>query len=84
MEEVAKRFGCASVSRYIEYATRGRPQNVKGEDYMIDVGTWGATASGLSDNHARATWESDHNSWLGRSYSRTAPSTGSCSEGRAG
>jgi hypothetical protein len=78
MEEVAARLPCASVSRYIEYHTRTKPQNVTGQDYMIDVGTWAATASGLSDNSAKATWESGHNVWIGRSYSRATPPSGSC------
>jgi hypothetical protein len=84
MEEVATRFPCASTHRYDEYATRGRPQNVTGEDYMIDVGAWAATASGLSDNLAKATWESEHNAWIGRSYSRTTPAGGSCAAGPVG
>ena len=45
------------VHRHIEYFTRTKPMNVTGEDYMVDVGAWAATASGLSDNHAKATWE---------------------------
>jgi predicted signal transduction protein with EAL and GGDEF domain len=82
MEEVARRFPCASTHRYDEYATRGRPQNVKGEDYIVDVGTWAATASGLSDSHARATWEPEHNAWIGRSYSRSKAPSATCSDGR--
>ena len=78
MEEVAIRLPCATTHRHDEYATRSRPLNVTGEDYMIDVGTWAATASGLSDNLAKATWESEHNAWIGRSYSRSAPASGSC------
>jgi hypothetical protein len=77
MEDVAKLHPCAPVHRHIEYFTRTKPVNVTGEDYMIDVGTWAATASGLSDNHAKATWEGDHNAWIGRSYSRVqTPATG--------
>jgi hypothetical protein len=84
MEEIVKRFPCASAHRYDEYATRDRPQNVTGEDYMIDVGTWAATASGLGDNLAKATWEPEHNAWIGRSYSRTTPASGSCAAGPVG
>lgn len=77
MEDVAKLHPCAPVHRHIEYFTRTKPVNLTGEDYMIDVGTWAATASGLSDNHAKATWEPEHNAWIGRSYSRVqAPTTG--------
>ena len=71
MEEVAARLPCARVSRHQEYATRDRHANVTGTDYMIDVGTWAATASGLSDLHAGSTWEPEHNAWVGRDYHRT-------------
>jgi hypothetical protein len=66
------------VSRHQEYATRDRRPNVRGVDYMIDVGTWAATASGLSDNHAGSTWEPGHNAWLGRDYHRTQEPRGGC------
>jgi hypothetical protein len=79
MEEVATRLPCARVSRHQEYATRDRKPNVNAVDYMIDVGTWAATASGLSDSHAGSTWESGHNAWLGRDYHRTQKARGTCS-----
>lgn len=78
MEEVAKLHPCAPVHRHIEYHTRTKPQNVTGEDYRIDVGTWATTASGLSDNFAKATWESEHNAWIGRSYSRISKPATAC------
>ena len=77
MEDVAKLHPCAPLYRHIEYHTKTMPVNVTGTDYMIDVGTWAATASGLSDNHAKATWEPEHNAWIGRAYSRVqAPAAG--------
>jgi LmbE family N-acetylglucosaminyl deacetylase len=78
MEEVAARLPCARVSRHEEYATRDRKINVTGVDYMIDVGTWAATASGLSDLHAGSTWEPGHNAWVGRDYHRTQERRGTC------
>jgi LmbE family N-acetylglucosaminyl deacetylase len=78
MEEVAAHLPCARVSRHQEYATREHKLNVTGEDYLIDVGTWAATASGLSDSHAGSTWEPGHNSWLGRDYHRTQEPRGTC------
>jgi transposase len=78
MEEIAARLPCARVSRHEEYATRDRKPNVTGVDYMIDVGTWAATASGLSDNHAGSTWEPGHNAWVGRDYHRTQEPRGTC------
>lgn len=78
MEEVAARLPCARVSRHEEYATRDRAINVTGTDYLVDVGTWAATASGLSDNYANSTWEPGHNAWLGRDYHRTQLPSGAC------
>jgi LmbE family N-acetylglucosaminyl deacetylase len=78
MEEIATHLPCARVSRHQEYATRDRKPNVTGVPYMIDVGTWAATASGLSDSHAGSTWEPGHNAWLGRDYHRTQPPRGTC------
>jgi hypothetical protein len=78
MEEVAARLPCARVSRHQEYATRDRRPNVKGLDYLIDAGTWAATASGLSDLHAGSTWEPGHNAWVGRDYHRTQEPRGTC------
>ena len=78
MEEIAARLPCARVSRHQEYATRDRKANVTGENYLIFVGTWAATASGLSDSHAGSTWEPGHNSWLGRDYHRTQEPRGTC------
>lgn len=80
MEEVAGRHPCAPLYRHIEYFTRTKPVNLSGEDYMIDIGTWAATASGLSDNYAKATWEKDHNAWIGRSYSRVQAPVAVCSQ----
>lgn len=78
MEEVAARLPCARVSRHQEYATRDHKLNVTGVDYLIDAGTWAATASGLSDLHAGSTWEPGHNAWLGRDYHRTQEPRGTC------
>jgi LmbE family N-acetylglucosaminyl deacetylase len=78
MEEVAARLPCARVSRHQEYATRDRRPNVTGQDFLIQVGTWAATASGLSDLHAGSTWEPGHNAWLGRDYHRTQEPRGPC------
>ena len=78
VEEVATRLPCARVTRHQEYATRDHPINVTGTDYMVDVGTWAATASGLSDLHAGSTWEPGHNSWVGRDYHRTQEPRGAC------
>ncbi len=55
---------------YEEYSTNQKPQNVFEDDYLISAGTWGATASGLSDYGHYGTWDKGHNSWIGRQYFR--------------
>jgi len=78
MEEVAARLPCARVSRHQGYATRDYRLNVTDADYLVDVGTWAATASGLGDLDAGSTWDPDHNAWLGRDYWWTQEPTGTC------
>lgn len=83
VEAAAVQFPCASIHRYDEYSTAERAVNVAGEDYLVDVGTWAATASGLSDSHAFSTWDPVHNTWLGRSYSRVTSPGARCSAATA-
>lgn len=52
MEEVVARLHCARVSRHQDYASRDRKRDVTGENYLVDVGTWAATAPGLSGDTA--------------------------------
>ena len=72
------RFPCAAVYRYDTYDIRNRPMNLEGDDLLINVGIWGATTSGLADNHAPSTWEPGHTQWLGRLYYRSTPAEGAC------
>ena len=53
---------------YVEYHTNNLPINIFPEEYQINVGTWGATTSGISDFGHNSTWDEVHNSWLGRQY----------------
>jgi hypothetical protein len=78
VEAVALRFPCASVYRYDTYITRHRDVNVAGDDLLVNVGTWAATSSGLSDSYASSTWDPLHNSWVGRAYSRVVTPDASC------
>jgi hypothetical protein len=68
LQEVAKELTNVTVYLYEEYASNLKPMNVFPEDYLISAGTWGATASGLSDMGHYPTWDKGHNSWIGRQY----------------
>jgi len=70
MQKVAGVLGIKTVRLYEEYATNAKDQNVFGDDFMLCAGTWGATASGLSDKHHNSTWNEGHNVWIGKQYFR--------------
>ena len=71
MQSVANNIGGVNLNLYTEYFTTSTQQNVFGDDYMISVGTWAVTASGLSDSSYFSTWDSSHNAWIGKQYFRT-------------
>lgn len=73
MQKVARVLGIKTVRLYEEYATNVKDQNVFDDDFLTCAGTWGATASGLSDHSHNSTWNEGHNSWIGRQYYRDIP-----------
>jgi len=70
MQKVAAMLGIKTVRLYEEYATNAKAQNVFDDAFLLCAGTWGATASGLSDNLHNSTWNKGHNIWIGRQYFR--------------
>jgi hypothetical protein len=70
MQKVARSLGIKSVRLYEEYATNEKAMNVFDDALLTCAGTWGATASGLSDNYHESTWNVGHNVWIGRQYFR--------------
>jgi len=70
MQKVARSLGIKSVRLYEEYATNKKDQNVFDAAFLVCAGTWGATASGLSDHQHNSTWNESHNIWIGRQYFR--------------
>jgi len=70
MQKVAGALGIKSVRLYEEYATNAKDQNIFGDDFLLCAGTWGATASGLSDKFHNSTWNEGHNIWIGKQYFR--------------
>ncbi|MDX1470338.1 MAG: PIG-L family deacetylase [Flavobacteriaceae bacterium] len=74
-QEIAKEYPDIEVYLYEEYATGQKPVNLFVPDQHITIGTWGATASGLSDSGHYPTWDRGHNSWLGKQYFRKKPKT---------
>lgn len=70
LQKVARNLGIKTVRLYEEYATNAKEQNVFGDAFLVSAGTWGATASGLSDGLHDSTWNESHNIWIGRQYFR--------------
>ena len=70
MQNVAKTLKMPSVRLYEEYATNKKDQNIFDDGFLTSAGTWGATASGLSDFYHNSTWNEGHNIWIGRQYFR--------------
>ncbi|MCB0466248.1 MAG: PIG-L family deacetylase, partial [Aequorivita sp.] len=73
MQDVANLIGGVTLNLYSDYDIAIRPVNIFNNDLLINAGTWGATASGISDNSFFSTWDNDHNVWLYRQYYRTVP-----------
>ena len=70
MQKVARELGVKRLRLYEEYATNSKAQNVFDDAFLLSAGTWGATASGLSDHFHHSTWNESHNIWIGRQYFR--------------
>ena len=72
-QEVAGTLDNSSITLnlYRDYDTDTMPQNVFGYDLLISAATWGVTTSELSDNFHYSTWDSLHNSWIGKQYFKT-------------
>ncbi len=70
MQSIVKNLNVSLIRYYQEYATNKKPMNVEGADFLMSAGTWGTTASGLSDMGHYSTWDKTHNSWIGRQYYR--------------
>ena len=69
-QSIAKDLKVDKLRLYTEYATSEQPMNIFDEEFLVCAGTWGATASGLSDHEHYSTWDRVHNAWIGRQYFR--------------
>ena len=72
---IASSAGCLTLVRHDGYDTANRAIDVKDDDLLAVVGTWGATTSALADYYAPSTWGNEHNVWLTRQYSREGPAS---------
>ena len=58
---------------YIDYQTANLEGNLERDEILINSGTWGATASGLSDQRHASLWDEYHTTYLDRQYYRVLP-----------
>ena len=70
-QEVAKQIGGLELRYYLNYQTSTLEENIEGDDLLNNIGTWGATCSGIGDNGHLSTWDVHHNAWLSRQYYKT-------------
>ena len=71
LQHVAQSIGGVKLNLYTEYSSTSMPQNLFNDNYLINVGTWAVTTSGISDNSRDGTWDNIHNAWIGKQYFRT-------------
>ena len=70
LQKVAESLNVRTIKFYQEYATKDKESNLSEEEFLVNVGTWGATVSGLTDKGNYSTWDDTHNQWLSRQYFR--------------
>lgn len=58
----------ATLYLYKNYTTGDLPNNVFKEDELLCAATWGVTTACLAKNGHYSTWDSVHNSWIGKQY----------------
>ena len=58
---------------YIDYQSANLESNLERSEILINSGTWGATASGLSDHRHASLWDEYHTTYLDRQYYRVLP-----------
>ncbi|ASO07964.1 calx-beta domain protein [Arenibacter algicola] len=75
IQDVGNIIGGVTTNLYIDYYTSLKAQNVFGDAFLINAGTWGATASGITDKFHYGTWDPEHNVWLDKQYFRTISSS---------
>jgi len=77
--DAAKDLACARRVHYVDYASRGLPENVVGEQRDMESSVLAVTGAGiLALDHANV-WHPYHRSYLGRNYFRIEEGTGQCS-----
>ena len=67
-QEVAKQIGGLELRLYLNYKTSTLPKNIIEEDFINNIGAWGATTSGIGESGHPSTWDTIHNEWLSRQY----------------
>lgn len=70
---------CANVARYTSYVNASKPGNMSATAGSYHMASWAVLNSALVDGGNPATWDNEHNSWLGRQYFVPQFGNGQCS-----
>jgi len=77
--DAAKDLACARRVYYVDYASKGLPENLVGQERDMESSVLAVTGAGiLALDHANV-WHPYHRSYLGRNYFRIEEGTGQCS-----
>jgi hypothetical protein len=69
---------CANVARYISYGNSSKPVNMSAQAGNYHHASWGVLNSALIDGGNQGSWDTTHNSWLGRQYFLAQLGNGQC------
>ncbi len=69
---------CANVARYTSYVNSSKPANMSASAASYHTASWAVLNSALIDGGNHATWDNDHNGWLGRQYFVSQFGNGQC------
>jgi len=78
MQDAVSTLPCVNQALFRTYGINQEPVNLVDEDQWKHVALWGVTTSGIADSYHQSTWDSVHNSWLGRQYYRIVQGNGAC------
>ncbi|MDX2259554.1 MAG: PIG-L family deacetylase [Hyphomicrobiaceae bacterium] len=80
MLEAASGLTCAERNYYVDYASAKLPENLEASRRDLKAAVFAVTAAGIRAMDHTTNWRWYRSAYLGRSYRRTEPASGPCSE----
>jgi hypothetical protein len=69
---------CVNAALFTGYVSATMPINLGASEVMLQSGLWAVTTAALTDSYQLSTWDTGHNSFVGREYFRVVGGTGAC------